>query len=208
MHNEYDVFKKFEIFNKSEQLRTFVAFTVDDKKKCYLSTKVLHGLLPKLIHLRVLSLSGYEINELPNSIRDLKHLRYLNLSHTKLKWLPEPMSGLYNLQSLILCNCMELNKLPMGITNLIKLRHLDISGSMMLEEMPPQVGNLINLRTLSRFFLSKGNEWVTNKRIEELVESPRRACHFRVGECFGSKRCGVCQFEGETKYWRLNYGLE
>ncbi|KAL6338398.1 hypothetical protein AAG906_020482 [Vitis piasezkii] len=133
-----------------------VAVTVDNKMKCYLSTKVLHGLLPKLIQLRVLSLSGYEINELPNSIGDLKHLRYLNLSHTKLKWLPS-VSTLYNLQSLILCNCRKLIKLPIDIMNLTNLRHLDIRGSIMLKEMPPQVDNLINLQTLSKFFLSKGN---------------------------------------------------
>ncbi|KAJ9697432.1 hypothetical protein PVL29_009311 [Vitis rotundifolia] len=156
---DYDVFKKFEVLNKPEQLQTFVALpvTVDNKMKCYLSTKVLHGLLPKLIQLRVLSLSGYEINELPDSISDLKHLRYLNLSHTKLKRLPEAVSSLYNLQSLILCNCMELIKLPICIMNLTNLRHLDISGSTMFEEMPPQVGNLVNLQTLSKFFLSKGN---------------------------------------------------
>ncbi|CBI35644.3 unnamed protein product, partial [Vitis vinifera] len=166
IRSEYDVFKKFEVLNKPEQLRTFVALpiTVDNKMKCYLSTKVLHGLLPKLIQLRVLSLSGYEINELPNSIGDLKHLRYLNLSHTKLKWLPEAVSSLYNLQSLILCNCMELIKLPICIMNLTNLRHLDISGSIMLEEMPPQVGSLVNLQTLSKFFLSKDN----GSRIKEL----------------------------------------
>ncbi|XP_034691091.1 putative disease resistance RPP13-like protein 1 [Vitis riparia] len=166
IRSEYDVFKKFEVLNKPEQLRTFVALpvTVDNKMKCYLSTKVLHGLLPKLIQLRVLSLSGYEINELPNSIGDLKHLRYLNLSHTKLKWLPEAVSSLYNLQSLILCNCMELIKLPICIMNLTNFRHLDISGSTMLEEMPPQVGSLVNLQTLSKFFLSKDN----GSRIKEL----------------------------------------
>ena len=118
---------------------------------------MFHDLLPKLRCLRALSLSCYEINELPDSIGDLKHLRYLNLSHTVLKWLPEAMSGLYNLQSLILRNCRKLNKLPMGIANLINLRHLDMSSTMMLEEMPYQVDNLINLQTLSKFFLSKGN---------------------------------------------------
>ncbi|KAJ9697434.1 hypothetical protein PVL29_009313 [Vitis rotundifolia] len=167
--SEYDVFKEFKVLNKPEQLRTFVALpvTVDDKKG-YLSTKVLHDLLPKLRQLRVLSLSGYEINELPDSISDLKHLRYLNLSHTKLKWLPKAVSGLYNLQSLILCNCMKLIKLPIGIMNLTNLRHLDISGSTMLEEMPPQVGNLINLQTLSRFSLRKGN----GSRIKEMKNLP------------------------------------
>ncbi|KAJ9697501.1 hypothetical protein PVL29_009360 [Vitis rotundifolia] len=138
MRSECDVFKKFE-------------------KQCYLSTKVFHHLLPKLRHLRVLSLSCYEINELPDSIGDLKHLRYLNLSHTALKRLPETINGLYNLQSLILRNCRKLMKLPVDIVNLINLRHLDISGSTMLEEMPPQISKLINLQTLSKFILSEGN---------------------------------------------------
>ena len=108
MHGEYDVFKKFEVLNKLEQLRTFVVLpiTLDNKKKCYLSNKVLHGLLPKLGQLRVLSLSGYEINELSDSIGDLKHLRFLIQSSTKIKQLPKTVSGLYNLQSLILCNCV------------------------------------------------------------------------------------------------------
>ncbi|KAJ9697499.1 hypothetical protein PVL29_009358 [Vitis rotundifolia] len=158
MWSEYDVFKRFEVCEQMEQLRTFLALPINiDNKKCYLSTKVFRALLPKLRHLRMLSLSYYGINELPDSIGDLKHLRYLNLSCTALKWLPEALSGLYNLQSLILCNYRELTKLPMGIANLINLRHLDISGSTMLKEMPPQVGNLINLQTLSKFFLCKDN---------------------------------------------------
>ena len=57
MRSECDVFNKFEVLNKREQLRTFVALPaiVDDTKKCYLSTKVLHDLLPKLRQLRVRS---------------------------------------------------------------------------------------------------------------------------------------------------------
>ena len=100
VRGEYDALKKFEVLSRLEQLRTFVALpiTLDNKKKCYLSTKVLHDLLPKLRQLRVLSLSGYEINELPDLIGDFKHLRYLNLSSTKIKQLPKTVSGLYNLQ--------------------------------------------------------------------------------------------------------------
>ena len=159
MCSEYDTFKKFEVCEQMEQLRTFFALpiNIDNEKQCYLSAKVFHYLLPKLRHLRVLSLSCYEINELPDSIGDLKHLRYLNLSHTALKRLPETISSLYNLQSLILCNCRKLMKLPVDIVNLINLRHLDISGSTLLEEMPPQISKLINLQTLSKFILSEGN---------------------------------------------------
>ena len=56
-----DVFKNFEVLHKPEQLQTFVAIPVgvDNEKKCYLSSKVLHYFLPKLKHLRVLSVSGY-----------------------------------------------------------------------------------------------------------------------------------------------------
>ncbi|KAL6327401.1 hypothetical protein AAG906_019714 [Vitis piasezkii] len=156
IRSEKDVLKRFQVFNRTEHLRTLVALPVNiNDQKFYLTTKVFHDLLQKLRHLRVLSLSGYEITELPDWIGDLKLLRYLNLSHTAIKWLPESVSCLYNLQALILCNCINLTKLPMNIGNLINLRHLDIRGSIQLKEMPPRVGDLINLQTLSKFIVGK-----------------------------------------------------
>lgn len=76
VRSKYNVFKKIEARDQMEQLRTVLSLSinVDNKKKCYLSTKVFHDLLPKLRCLRVLSLSCYEINELVDSIGDLKHL--------------------------------------------------------------------------------------------------------------------------------------
>nr|GEW51076.1 NBS-LRR resistance-like protein [Tanacetum cinerariifolium] len=44
----------------------------------YLSNKVLVDLLPQLLMTRVISLSGYKISEVPESIGSLKHLRDLN----------------------------------------------------------------------------------------------------------------------------------
>ncbi|CBI40166.3 unnamed protein product, partial [Vitis vinifera] len=84
----------------------------------------------KMKHLRTL---------LPYWIGDLKLLRYLNLSHTAVKCLPESVSCLYNLQVLMLCNCINLIKLPMNIGNLINLRHLNINGSIQLKEMPSRL---------------------------------------------------------------------
>ena len=156
IRSEKDVLKRFQVFNRTEHLRTLVALPVNiNDQKFYLTTKVFHDLLQKLRHLRVLSLSGYEITELPDWIGDLKLLRYLNLSHTAIKWLPESVSCLYNLQALILCNCINLTKLPVNIGNLINLRHLDISGSIQLKEMPSRLGDLINLQTLSKFIVGK-----------------------------------------------------
>ncbi|RVW74251.1 putative disease resistance RPP13-like protein 1 [Vitis vinifera] len=156
IRSKSDVFKRFEVFNKMEHLRTLVALPISMKdKKFFLTTKVFDDLLPKLRHLRVLSLSGYEIIELPDSIGDLKLLRYLNLSYTAIKWLPESVSCLYNLQALILSGCIKLSRLPMNIGNLINLRHLNIQGSTQLKEMPPRVGDLINLQTLSKFIVGK-----------------------------------------------------
>ncbi|RVW28342.1 putative disease resistance RPP13-like protein 1 [Vitis vinifera] len=91
--------------------------------------EVSHDLLPKLRYLRVLSLSHYEIRELPNSIGDLKHLR-----------------------------CRRLNRLPRGFKNLINLRHLDIAHTHQLEVMPPQMGKLKSLQTLSKFIVGKSKE--------------------------------------------------
>ncbi|XWS32497.1 hypothetical protein CRYUN_Cryun23aG0163600 [Craigia yunnanensis] len=153
---QYDVSERFEIFNKMKCVRSFLALPISDQKRyCYLSCKVSHQLLPKLKRLRVLSLSGYFIGELSNSIGDLKHLRYLNLSKTAIRLLPESVSTLHHLQVLILNQCTELTALPVEIHRLIKLSHLDINDTPKLQEMPPGLGNLTSLQVLPKFIIGK-----------------------------------------------------
>ena len=89
VRGEYDTFIKFEAFQLVDHLRTtLIELPISplDYKDQYVSNKVIHDLALKLRHLRVLSLSGYRVNEIPNSIGDMKHLSYLNFSTTYIKW--------------------------------------------------------------------------------------------------------------------------
>ncbi|XP_034704012.1 putative disease resistance RPP13-like protein 1 [Vitis riparia] len=158
VHQSYAVAGKFEAFGKAKNLRTLVALPINIQfswERSYISMKVLHGLLMGMRCLRVLSLAGYYISELPDSFGELKHLRYLNFSNCSIKRLPDSMGCFYNLQTLILCDCGELTRLPMGIGMLINLRHFVITGASKLKEIPFQIGNLTNLQILPRFIVSK-----------------------------------------------------
>ncbi|OMO51744.1 Disease resistance protein [Corchorus capsularis] len=160
IRKKYDVLPKFEVFHETRCLRTFLALPVsvpDLEVECYLTNTVLQNLLPKLRCLRVLSLSGYCISELPKSIGDLNHLRYLNLSHTRIVILPESSGALCNLQTLNLSGCKKLTKLPLEMRNLISLHYLDLSDTDDLREMPLHIGSLINLKKLSKFIVGKRN---------------------------------------------------
>ncbi|XP_050284684.1 putative disease resistance RPP13-like protein 1 isoform X3 [Quercus robur] len=152
-HCEYDGITKFKGLTKDMRLRTFLPLPT--KNLSYLTNYVSSCLLPQFRCLRVLSLSGYRIFELPSSIGDLKHLRYLNLSQTLIRSLPESTSSLYNLQTLILKYCYYLTKLPEKIGNLVNLRHLDIEGAHLIKEMPMGIKELKNLQTLSDFVVGK-----------------------------------------------------
>ena len=95
--HDYDTFNKFERFRNRERLRTFIILPIDKHFPSFISNKVVLELIPRLRHLRVLFLSNYEINEIPNSFGELKYLRYLNLSNTYIKCLPNSIGNLYNL---------------------------------------------------------------------------------------------------------------
>jgi Leucine-rich repeat (LRR) protein len=113
LRDYYDGVQKFEVFYDLTCLRTFLPFRLSNRGYCYLTSDVPLKLLPKLRRLRVLSLSGYNMSELPESIGDLKHLRFLNLSNMReIRSLPESVATLYNLQTLILEYCNNLRKLP------------------------------------------------------------------------------------------------
>ncbi|KAJ0717027.1 putative P-loop containing nucleoside triphosphate hydrolase, leucine-rich repeat domain superfamily [Helianthus annuus] len=158
VREEYVVYEKLKVLENAKCLRTFLATFVGEvepwRKKFYLSNQILTDLLPKLPLLRVLSLSGFEISELPESIGTLRHLRYLNLSRTCITHLPEKVCNLVNLQTLILFGCDKLTELPNNFLNLKNLQHLDVRDTLLSFQMLLEISKLKSLQiTLSKIVI-------------------------------------------------------
>nr|GEY40707.1 NB-ARC domains-containing protein [Tanacetum cinerariifolium] len=159
---EFGDYKNFQGIKGPKGLRTFLSLGSGVNEwwlSNYLLNKVLVDILPQLQFLRVLSLSGYEISELPDSIGKLKHLRYLNLSRTKITQFPENVCDLYNLETLILFGCSCLTKFPKNFRKLKSLRHLDIRDTPLLEDLPLGIGELKSLQTLTKIIIGGENEF-------------------------------------------------
>ncbi|KAK2636924.1 hypothetical protein Ddye_031716 [Dipteronia dyeriana] len=146
-----------EIAERSEEakfLRTLILCKSSrEKESCQLSGEQLNNLFEPLEWLRVLSLSGYDITKLPDSIGKLKRLRFLDLSHTAITQLSasvRSLSKLENLQTLLLSNCScltELSELFYSLRYLRSLRFLDLSHTA-ITKLPDSVGYLEKLQTL------------------------------------------------------------
>ncbi|KAF5775770.1 putative virus X resistance protein-like, coiled-coil [Helianthus annuus] len=163
---EYVGYQKFEAFKGAKSLRTLLAVSIDVDQSWnyfFLSNKILVDLLPSLTLLRILSLSRFQITEVPEFIGSLKHLRYLNLAKTKIKELPESVSNLYNLQTLIVFGCENLTKLPEGFSKLKKLRHFDIRDTPLLAKLPFGIGELESLQTLTKIIIEGDDGFAINE---------------------------------------------
>ncbi|CAL1402300.1 unnamed protein product [Linum trigynum] len=152
-----DISQRFEVLYQMKNLRTFLSLPIFPSPYHQLTFRVIHDLVLKLKCLRVLSLAGYSLMNLPESIGALKHLRYLNLAYSEIVKLPESVSELINLQTLIVSWCLKLVALPSGISNLVNLEYLDIMGTDSLQEMPLKIGNLSKLHILPKFIVGTGN---------------------------------------------------
>ncbi|MFS7926202.1 putative P-loop containing nucleoside triphosphate hydrolase [Helianthus anomalus] len=149
VREEYVTYEKFKGFTEAIKLRTFLATSVGEVeswRSFYLSNKIISDLLPELPFLRVLSLSNFEISEVPESIGTLRQLRYLNLSRTHITHLPEKVCSLVNLQTLILFGCYKLTKLPNNFLNLKNLQNLDVRDTKLLFKMLLEIGKLKSLQ--------------------------------------------------------------
>uniref|UniRef100_A0A7N0RD25 Uncharacterized protein n=1 Tax=Kalanchoe fedtschenkoi TaxID=63787 RepID=A0A7N0RD25_KALFE len=154
---------------KVHHLRTFLPLRESGFPKkeggFYFNNKLFGDLLSNFKLLRVLSLSGYVISELPDSVGDMKLLRYLDLSCTDIDHLPDNICRLYSLQILLLSGCRNLKRLPSEVCNLVNLRHLYIDGTN-LKEMPDGIGRMKNIQTLSSYVLGEGK----SKQMREFKE--------------------------------------
>ncbi|CAD6255398.1 unnamed protein product [Miscanthus lutarioriparius] len=109
-----------------------------DKGKCKVRTwrtsytmslRVDDTIFERLPCIRVLDLTGSQIQAVPPCIGRLIHLRLLDLDRTDISSLPESICCLINLQILNLQRCDSLHSLPSGITQLCNLRRLGLEDT-------------------------------------------------------------------------------
>ncbi|CAL5381250.1 unnamed protein product [Camellia sinensis] len=201
-----DGIKKFKVFDDAKCLRTFLQFF---PLSFHATRYLFHDLLPKLKCLRELRLHYNSMDELPDSIGDLKHLRYLDVSCSGITRLPDTVVTLYNLQVLFMKFCRRLRKLPPNIGRLVNLRHFDMTGVHIpsSEEMSLHIGKLTNLQTLSNFMVGKD----CGRKIGELknLSHIRGAIHIsRLKNVSGVKDAREANFmsKEELKELSLEWG--
>ncbi|XP_058225851.1 putative disease resistance RPP13-like protein 1 [Rhododendron vialii] len=160
VRRNFDGVDKLKVIKDAKCLRTFLQidprtnYYVWRSEKVWLSNKVFDEIISGMPRLRLLTLPGYGVEELPYSIGKLIHLRFLDLSYSQITQLPESVCTLYNLETLLLSHCRFLTTLPADLGKLISLRLFDLSETS-LKEMPVNISRLKNLQRLTAFVVGK-----------------------------------------------------
>ncbi|KOM56826.1 hypothetical protein LR48_Vigan10g271800 [Vigna angularis] len=145
----------------AKRLRSFVPITnnfVHGAFPCQIKI-LIRELFSKWKFLRVLSLNGnYDLEEVPDSVGDLKHLHSLDLSRTMIRKLPDSVGLLYNLLILKLNDCSFLKELPSNLHKLTNLRCLEFEDTE-VTKMPMHFGELKNLHVLNMFCVDRNSEF-------------------------------------------------
>ncbi|KDO39602.1 hypothetical protein CISIN_1g042336mg [Citrus sinensis] len=130
------------------------------------SSPVLQVLFNQFTCLRALKITRNSkensIYEIPKEIQKLIHLRYFKLHWLEIKELPDTCCELFNLQTIEIEGCYNLNRLPQGVGKLVNLRHL-IFDVNFVEYMPKGIERLTCLRTLSEFVVVSRSDKYGNK---------------------------------------------
>jgi Leucine-rich repeat (LRR) protein len=95
---------------------------------------------------KLLDLSYNKIEQLEDTVAELKFLKKLDLSSNQLETLPDSFSALQNLEVLNLAN-NQLDIFPIVLTKLPKLRTLNLKGNS-INLLPPEIANLQELNLL------------------------------------------------------------
>lgn len=106
--------------------------------------------------LRVLSMEGSNLTELPDEIGDMIHLRYLRVACTHLKNLPSSIKKLLNLQTLDISGT-DINKIDQDFWLIKTLRHV-LARKLKLPASVENMKELDDLQTLHGVQLSKQGE--------------------------------------------------
>uniref|UniRef100_A0A0E0LSZ2 Disease resistance R13L4/SHOC-2-like LRR domain-containing protein n=1 Tax=Oryza punctata TaxID=4537 RepID=A0A0E0LSZ2_ORYPU len=88
------------------------------------SLRIEDTIFKRFLHLRVLNLTGSQIQSIPSYIGNLIHLRLLDLESTSISCLLESIGSLKKLRILNLPGCGGLQTLPLGTTQVHNLRCL------------------------------------------------------------------------------------
>ncbi|GAU51546.1 hypothetical protein TSUD_414090 [Trifolium subterraneum] len=134
-----------------KHLRSILCY--HDKTARLSEWRLMKSVFKKCKLLRVLNLEGIQcqMGKLPKEIGYLIHLRFLSLRNTKIDELPNSIGNLKCLQTLDLLTGNSTVQIPNVITNMEKLRHLYLPESCGNDVEKWQLSNLKNLQTLVNF---------------------------------------------------------